>query len=197
MPIELNRTRIIGKGKKPAPASAGNHFYFEEIALQAEFGLRAYGEIRDRIDRGDKDLSSFAFCQLLLGSAAIVSKILFPSSTRGAAKSRGQRLRSALAVGGDTLVSARRARNYVEHFDERLDEHLFGRDGVLIHRVVIETWESVATLDDGRVLSARAIQALEISTRTLVLLDERLSLDQLASDLTRIRDAARLAASSA
>ena len=190
MTVRLSREKVRARGSGTPPPSVGDGFHVSEIRLQTDFGLRAYGEIRSRVDVGNDDLASFAFAQLLLGAAANVSKLLFPTSKAKKSVERGGRLRGALKVTDDSLVASRKARNYVEHFDERLDKYLFKRPGVLLRRLIVPQWEPEITVDDGRRLPASCLQVLEMSSRTLILLDDRFSLGDLASELDRIREAA-------
>jgi hypothetical protein len=192
MSAQLSRNKVHAKGSGTPPPSAGDPFFLKEIILQAKFGMGAYGDIRTRVDVRNDDLASFAFCQLMLGAAANVSKILFPPSKGKPATRRGQRLRNALGITAKDVIASRAARNYVEHFDEQLDRVFSLKGGVLGHRLILETFED-EIIFDGRRQPFACLQVIEMSSRTLILYDQRVSLDQLAAELTRVHDLAKAA----
>ena len=172
------------------PADARDHIYLAELALQAEFALRAYGEIEQRSSEGD--ISLFAFIQLMLGSAANVSKLLFPTDRASVeTRERCRRLRTKLSVDDHSPLADRTARNYVDHFDEQLDQYVGRTTGVLIHRrIAQQTATPMMRLEDGSEHPASHLQLFEAPSRTLVLFDQRLDLGALADAILEVQRAA-------
>ena len=184
------------KRRKPSqpqriPAEALDRFYLAELVLQAEFALRAYGEIEQR-SSGSASIVVFAFIQLMLGCAANVSKLLFPTDrATQETRERCLRLRAKLSVDQDSPLADRTARNYVDHFDEKLDEHLGRTGGVLTHRLVLQgTATPTIRLDDGSEHQAKHLQLFEAPSRTLVLSGHRLELGPLADAIVALQRAA-------
>jgi len=127
----------------------------------------------------------------MLSAAANVSRLLFPSSRARPAIERAERLRAALNLDDTSLITSRAARNYLEHFDERLDKYLFGQHGILVDQLIVERWEPNMELDDGTRLPAAGMRVLEMSTCTFILFDEHVPLKPLAEELERIHTSAK------
>jgi hypothetical protein len=165
------------------PEEARDHFFMYELAVQSEFAMRAYGEINARLESGDHAI--FAFAHMMLAAAANVSKILWPTRSAGSlGKRRGARLRATLEMTSGFPLEDRSARNYVDHFDERIDRFLAeAHDGVTIPRLVTGKLSSTLAIDGRTEMSARYLLAFETSSRTLSLCGDRCALPQLADAL--------------
>jgi len=162
----LDRSQVIGAGTGPPPADAYDVFYLRELELQCEFALRALDEIKQRIAQGSRDHAILAFAHMFLVFAANASKLLF--SERGASAistTRASRLRDLLSVTDEPMP--RTARNYLEHFDERLDQflrHRPTRAGIVIHRLVVDTPPTEVQVDEGRAFKPWFLQFWTVSS---------------------------------
>lgn len=108
----------------PKP-TADAHFlnvYCAVIEDQIHAALASLSVI-DSLDPPHSDLEAlFWNLDHFINRAAMVSKMLWPSSQGTFAQQRGTILREALLVANDSTLNARVLRNHLEHFDERIDE---------------------------------------------------------------------------
>jgi hypothetical protein len=187
----LKRERIVAKGTGPRPPHTADFIYFGELALQCKFALSAYGEIRALVESGSTSLAILAYCHMMLVFAGNAAKLILHSSKSGhRAKARAQRLRRRLSLTGTERPEFVAARNYLEHFDERMDRFLSSHQGLLAHRLVAPVVDSEVTLDDGRTFRAAYLQAFETSTLTFHLYDHSVSLPALATFLQSLEQSA-------
>lgn len=110
---------MVGSNDRVAFAK---HLFLGEIEFQAGIAERAASRLPD----GRTDLDSaeaWGAVQLILGAAANVSKILWPSPKSENAE-RGTMLRELLGIPEEHILSDREIRNHFEHYDERLDRWL-------------------------------------------------------------------------
>jgi hypothetical protein len=90
-----------------------------EIQRQCEFAISHYNDLNDALAEAN-GYDVFRSLQSFLVNAANISKIFFPS--RSKYNTRGQYLRNLLSINGNSELAKRDARNFFEHFDEKLDE---------------------------------------------------------------------------
>jgi hypothetical protein len=167
-------------------------FFLEEIDLQCEFAIRCFGEIATRIENGNRDKVLLAFCHMLLVFAGNVAKILFPLPRAPKERQqRAERLRAALQVDGSSPLSSVEARNYLEHFDERMDRFIGSTEGVLVHRLVAAEEAPEIEIENERKLPASYLQFLNTTTLEFVLFDRRVELKPLYDELLRLQQNAR------
>lgn len=62
--------------------------------------------------------------QNIVNHAAAISRYLWPSNNKITHKRRGQRLREAFEIQESNPIKNKDVRNFVEHFDEKLDNYL-------------------------------------------------------------------------
>jgi hypothetical protein len=145
-----------------------------------------------RVEAGSTDLSIFAFSHMFLVCTGNASKLLFSGARPGStANQRAERLRNTLSVPEDSLLNLRGARNYLEHFDERLDRYLADVDGVLLHRRIAAGRSETIQVDDGRVFPASYLLFFDTSTRELEYFDQRVAFEPLHNELVETRDKAK------
>lgn len=82
-----------------------------------------------------------------LHHAAMISKFVNPVSTKGIAIVRGKALQQALDVKEGSEVLPRRARDNVEHFDERIDRWLTNEESKSVMEIVVSKREGYDFLD--------------------------------------------------
>lgn len=186
---KVERSEVFGRGSGKPPEEAFDGFYLFEVRVQCDFALRAFGEIRERVSQGPRGLTIFAFAHMFLVFAGNVSKLLFATyGAPEAAQRRAARLRGLVGITEDPVP--RDARNFVEHFDERLDRFLRRTPtdaGVLVHRAVGDRAPKEIELDDGRVLPAFFMQFFATDTLELRLYSWSLRLEPVAKSLQEIQ----------
>ena len=60
----------------------------------------------------------------IINLSAVISRYLKPTKTELIHKLRGEKLRLHLIIENDNVLLSRKVRNFIEHFDENLDEFL-------------------------------------------------------------------------
>ena len=167
------------KGSGPRPTDFADSLYLNEVELQCEFAHRSFGQMQEVFATNPKHPSLLALAHMLLVFAGNVSKLL-TSSKDSAPKTtaRATRLRAALGVKAEEFSTVRRARNFFEHFDERLDKCIGGSDGLVIHRLIQDHEPNEITLDDGRTFEPKFMQLLNTTTWGVNLYGERFSLPE-------------------
>lgn len=98
------------------------HLFLREIEFQARIAARAAARLPDGRSDFDRD-DAWGVIQLILGAAANVSKILWPSPKSPYAD-RGTMLRALLALDEHHTLFGRELRNHFEHYDDRIDQWL-------------------------------------------------------------------------
>lgn len=149
------------RGVGPKPDDFGDCFYLREIDLQCEFARRSFGQMQEVFASDRRSPSLLALAHTLLIFAGNVAKLLSASdSAPPKSKKRAARLCKLLGLKDAPLRDVRQARNYLEHFDERMDRFIGSTKGLLIHRIVLEDAPLVMSLDDGREFSPTYLQLL-------------------------------------
>lgn len=149
------------------------------------------------------DVSNRAFlsAQSILTAGALVSKMLWPpgnvaKAKRGRAIERSRAILSALAIDDDIpVLSNRTVRNSFEHFDERLDDY-FGEDpdSWVIDRILTKNIDVNEWLASGAVRQVqphRAFRQLDIGKDTISVLDESVSLREIAAAVIAVGERAQ------
>jgi|APEBP8051072433_1049376.scaffolds.fasta_scaffold01834_5 hypothetical protein len=179
-----------GNGAKPADFADG--FFIAELEFQCEFGLRAFGEMQNAFSTDPRHPALIALAHALLVYAGNVAKILTaPAKASPRMRSRTKRIQGMLGLEGADFEQIRLARNYFEHFDERMDRFVGSHSGLLIHRRVQESYPTEVELDDGRKFEPAFLQFLETSTLQLILYDQTFSLPAIIKTLENIQSKAK------
>jgi hypothetical protein len=101
------------------------HAFLGEIDYQAQLAAFAAERLPTREDDFDS-VDVWCAIQSILAAAGNVSKILWP--VRSVREPRGVILRRLLDVANDNALADRSFRNTFEHYDERLEDWLAGRE---------------------------------------------------------------------
>jgi hypothetical protein len=174
------------------PADAGDLFYLREIEVQCEFRIRSFGQMQEVFASHPQHPSLLALSHTLLVFAGNVVKLLTATSeSTSKTKARAKRLRDLLGFNVADFNEIRRARNFFEHFDERIDRYLFKQDGLLVHRMVLDHEPEKITLDDGRKFLPKYLQFLNTHTLELILYGERFPLSKIVRLLEKIQSKAQ------
>jgi hypothetical protein len=178
------------KGSSPTPEGFGDNFFVYEIALQGTFAENAFNHLRQASEGEPTDVGLLAIAHSVLVFAGNVAKLL-AKPKRGLAESRerrASRLQTILECNENEFSEIVLARNYVEHFDERmhrfLDEH---HNGILLHRIVGSSPLARVKLDDGREMDARCLQHLNTHTLELTMYGETIRLSDVVEQTQKLR----------
>ncbi len=152
----VRRTQRAGYSSTVAALQFGQfddfemEIYLTEIHHQVEAASLAITELNGSLARSGAGTvpRAFASAQALLGAAAMLSKLLWPTpggvdspgrllspgaaegGARARARARGRELRRVLDnLKAPSPLETRRVRNAFEHFDERLDKYLYDSRG--------------------------------------------------------------------
>jgi hypothetical protein len=126
------------------------HVLVEEVWLNATVSIGEYVAMLHllKLEETRQHRAVWVRAQAFLTHAAMTSKFLFPPSRKGFAKRRGALLRDHLAVGDESPLKARTARDAAEHFDERLDAWIASEAHGLLE-AVLQDRNALAYLGDG------------------------------------------------
>ena len=91
-----------------------------ELKKQCEFALKAVEDLKQALKANDAS-RIWSSIHAFLGAAGNISKLFWPPDKEHRSE-RGAALRKSLSVGEDSPLRNRDPRNYLEHFDEYLDE---------------------------------------------------------------------------
>ncbi len=184
----FRRDAIFSKSQGSPPADAHDTMYLRETQLQCGFALRAYGDIQSHVNSGSQDVAILALAHMLLVFASNVAKLLFPGPKAPAtAKTRADRLRTKIGIASVPPTIMIDARNYLEHFDERMDRFLTNHQGLLFHRGVVPKASEEIELDDGRRFRPKFLQLFETQTMELTLYDQVIKISDLVQEITAIQ----------
>jgi hypothetical protein len=109
-------------------------FYFESLKSATDSAIISWERInlivtnQDLYD--DENLKLIDLAENIVNQSGIISRYFFPIPDRRNEeknrihKLRGEKLRELYSVNEDNILTNRKFRNYVEHFDENLDQFL-------------------------------------------------------------------------
>jgi hypothetical protein len=179
------------KGSGLKPADFADMFYLREIELQCEFAHRSFGQMQEVFTTDPKHPSLLALAHMVLVFAGNVAKLLTSNSPTPKTKTRATRLREVLGVKNNDFLTIRQARNFFEHFDERMDKHIGGTNGLIIHRLIQDHEPKEITMDDGRIFEPKFMQLLNTTTWEVCLYGERYSLLEVLRLLQSVQSSAQ------
>lgn len=191
---ELSDAEVSRRAEIVARDYGGVLPYFETMYLHSI--LYATGRSLDSFERFQrlKDPQedpehAVSVIQEAVGHAAAVSRFFWPvkgshrepPAVQSVRKSRGQRLRAAFAVSGESPLANRSVRNTWEHFDERLDRYLLHVDaGIMLPGCIVESHE----ISDDPL--GHTFKVLDPAAECLVLLGERFFYGAIRDEVARV-----------
>ena len=179
-------------GSGPRPPDWGDALYIGELDIQCEYALRAVGEMQQAYRGDPKHASLLPLAHVLLVFAANVAKMLTPPKEGSPrARARAKRLREALGVSDAGFSGIRTARNFFEHYDERLDRCLQRHDGFLGDRLILDHFPEEVQLEDGRKFKPSYLQFLNTETLELRLYDQQFFLRDVIKTIEDVQSAAK------
>jgi len=180
------------KGSGPRPPDYADVFYIGELDTQCEYALRAFGEMQQAYRNDSKHPSLLPLAHVLLVFAGNVAKVLTaPRDASPKARARAKRLREALGLVDMDFGEIRIARNFFEHFDERVDRYLEKHNGFLGSRLVLDHFPEEVRLDDGRTFKPSYLQFLNTVSLELTLYDQQFQLNAILSKIETVQKAAK------
>ena len=109
-------------------------FYIESIRIAAESAINSWEEINAIVSNKEKierlGLATIDLSEIIINQAGIISRYFYPSlNIRKSDKNkihilRGEKLKEYYGITDSNILKNRTFRNYIEHFDENLDEFL-------------------------------------------------------------------------
>ncbi len=150
--------------------------FFSEIALQAKIALRA-GKLLNATPNYSDKLEAWSLIQLILGSAANVSKILWSKRF----ESRSEHLRKLLNIDENNPISKRKLRNHFEHYDERIEKWFEKQPSAVYRDLEINPFESIWGITDKN-----KNREYNPNTQVLTFRGESIDLGVLLSELEEI-----------
>lgn len=168
-------------------------FYLREIINQRNFANLAVEDLTLSVTLEYNDVRrSFASVQLLLSSAALISKLLYPSNMNSQngettelsefSKMRAKRLRKKLRVRGNfPLLERRSVRNKFEHWDEQMDNAVLSNRNALTDLSVYD-----GTVHDANGKQVHHLRKIMPEARTIVFADDTVNIDALMAEIEEI-----------
>lgn len=191
MTIQLHR-HWFQKGSETKPLGWSDHFYIFEMDRQCEFALCSFGEMQHAYGQDPRNPSLLALAHALLVFAGNVAKIVTTSKDSGvSARARAKRIRYLLGMENQDFSEIRKARNFFEHFDERMDRYLGNHEGLLMSYLILDHAPALIQFDDGREHAPSYLQFLNTATLELTLYNERFVLGTIVEQIQNIQTAAR------
>jgi hypothetical protein len=104
-------------------------FYLESMLSVTRMAMVTLSQLQyclDELDAGKTvdDNRVLDLVQQLISSAGAVSRYFWPSVAKGIHGRRAERLKAALGITEENPLKNRKVRNFMEHFDENLDDYL-------------------------------------------------------------------------
>ncbi|MEQ1741158.1 MAG: hypothetical protein ABL869_01465 [Candidatus Nitrotoga sp.] len=199
----ITRGDTVAKGVGLKPEEASDTFFLSEIEAQCEFAHRSFGQMLELAAEQPQNKSLFALSHMILVFGGNVAKILNPSrDAPSASRRRATRLKSTIDLENLNFESVRRARNYVEHFDERMHKYLLlpPEDGVrcvTILRMIQDHEPDQVTVEGkgAEPYNTKFLQLLNTSIWQLNFFGERFDLKQIVELLDLVKNRVRNAKS--
>lgn len=181
------------KGSGPRPPDYADVFYIGELNTQCEYALRAFGEMQQAYGKDQKHPSLLPLAHVLLVFAGNIAKVLTaPKDASPKVRARAKRLRETLGLAEVDFEDIRIARNFFEHFDERIDRYLEKRNGFLGSRLVLDHFPEEVHLDDGRKFKPFYLQFLNTASLELRLYDQQFRLSDILKKVETVQKAAKV-----
>jgi hypothetical protein len=180
-------TLVWEKKGNSKPANYADFIYFKEIDLQCEFALQSFMQMKDIVVNDPRNSSLLALTHMLLVFAGNVVKILtINKDSNSRKKARATRLRLKLDIDGLDFSKILSARNFFEHFDEKLDKYIGGRPGAVIHRLIDDREPDEFTLG-GNTFKPNYMQFLNTTTWVVTLYGDSFHLLEVIQVLEEIQ----------
>lgn len=162
-----------------------------EVKEQCSAAIHAFSLMNQMRGAHPRDRFLLSVAHQLIVHGGNVAKLLFPAAgknTTPTMEKRAAAMRSALQVDRKHLQPLRNARNYLEHFDNRMEKCIISRpDAAIFSQVVYSDESEILAIEDGEHLF---LKCLISSTWELILLDETYRLTEFVGLLEELHLAA-------
>jgi hypothetical protein len=160
-------------------------FYIECIktaSLNAIESWEALNEIiADENSLKTNAIETVDFAENIVNQAGIISKYFFPPSNNLIHKLRGEKLKEAFKIDNNQNLSNRNFRNYIEHFDEKLDLFL---NKTVAGNIIPPKTTYCASKEINEVTSV--FKAFIISEFKFISLNEQIMLPKLVEEIYKV-----------
>jgi hypothetical protein len=189
MTVELTRG-WHQRGTGTRPDDFGDNFFVHEIMTQCWFVEATFAQMREIYAHAPTGLGLQAMAHSLLVFASNIAKLLTPPARKDASekrKRRAIRLQGLLNCEQYDFSAIVNARNYLEHFDERMDRFIGAEElgGALLLRCVSNDTSEFVQLG-GDKFKACYLQHLNTSTLELTMVDETIRLSTVVEQAMEI-----------
>lgn len=104
-------------------------FYIESMLSITRSSMTDQSLLRSILDeinlgKNENQYLIIDLVQNIISHSASISRYFWPSSSNGIHKKRGRQLRNAFEIEDSNPIRDRGIRNFIEHFDEKLDKYL-------------------------------------------------------------------------
>lgn len=181
MALELKRHSGVRSGSGTKPEDFGDNFFISEIETQCWFVEGSFAHMQSVFAEAPTSVGLQAIAHSILVFASNVAKLLSePKKGSENRKRRAIRLQQLLNCTEYDFSATVAARNYLEHFDERMDRYLDrskqDEPGMLAHRLVHAEIDEFMTLEGWGTLKARYLQHLNTTTLEFTMVDKKILL---------------------
>jgi len=191
---ELNRraTLLINKFAGINPPTEA--FYIRSILYSASRARNAFERFAEARSTEGEAQDQVSLIHEALGHAASLSRFFWPSRLGGRKtpvltslkEARAARLRQSFELDDDSPLKNRKLRDFLEHFDERLDQYFLCNDsGYFFPDAMI----GEATLADDP--SGHIFKLVDPATSCFVLLGDKHFFEGIRNEVFRVHDRAR------
>lgn len=178
MTLELKQHKLGIKGNGPKPENFGDSFFIQEIQTQCMFVEIYFATMNEIFETNPTSIGLMAPAHGILVAASNVAKILSePKKGLEKRKRRAVRLQQLLNCTEYDFSAIVDARNYLEHFDERIDRYLeISQPGAMTLRLVGKETHEFADVEGWGKMKLRYLQHLNTETLELTMMDEKINL---------------------
>jgi hypothetical protein len=191
---ELDRRATLLTNKFAGINPPSEAFYIRSILYSASRARNAFERFAEVRSTAVQDQDQVSLIHEALGHAASLSRFFWPSKLGGRKtkvltslkEARAARLRQSFELGENSHLKNRKLRDFLEHFDERLDQYLLRNDsGYFFPDAMI----GEATLADDP--SGHIFKLVDPTALCFVLLGEKHFFEGIREEVFRIYDRAR------
>jgi len=165
-------------------------FYFECLETATTSAIASWEDINDIVtnqeDYEEHHLMLIDLAENIVNQAGIISRYFFPTKdNRNPVKSRihqlrGDKLRELFSIDNDNILTDRKFRNHIEHFDENLDKFLNQSVAGVIHpKIVFQNSAQISSI-------MHLFKAYVVSDFKYISLNQEIELPPLIEEIYRI-----------
>lgn len=164
-------------------------FYYECLKTATDSAIKSWEQINKIIENFNSDEENLDLIDLaenIVNQAGIISRYFFPTKDKYNPEKnrihqlRGERLRELFSISEDNVLANRKFRNYIEHFDENLDQFLN-------KPIAGNIYPKIIFINSNEVNSTMYLfKAYVVNEFKLISLNEEIEIYNLAEEIYRI-----------